>query len=289
MSQVIGVNVTSVWTGPDAPRELEAPVLADDPDQGAWTEALDLTARKDLRGRILTQALLGEQVEVIDEADGWAEVVLPQQPSDTDPRGYRGHIRSAHLADPPEATDQEAVVVVPFAQTDRLVLSYGTRLPVLEWGTGGVRLALPGGTDVVVDPTTVQAPDQVPSDAAALVERSRQFLGLPYLWGGTSAWGMDCSGYVHLNHRVGGLVVPRDASDQSAAATPVSAGEEKLGDLLFFAREGKSVHHVGFATRNADRELTMMHAPESGSSVRIEDAPLSPDRLQTLVGAGTFL
>ncbi|MGO1973466.1 MAG: C40 family peptidase [Propionibacteriaceae bacterium] len=289
MSQVIGVNVATLWTGPDAPREIEAPVLADEPDPGAWTRALDLAARKGLGGRILTQGLLGETVEVINEADGWADVVLTQQPSTTDPRGYRGFLRSAHLADAPQPTGAEAVVVVPFAETADLVLSFGTRLPVLETGTDGVRLALPGAGEVVVDPATVRAPDEVSTGAGPLLDLARQFLGLDYLWGGTSAWGMDCSGFVHLSHRVLGAVVPRDASDQVEAAHQVDLAERGEGDLLFFARPGKKVHHVGFATRDAAGAPTMMHAPESGDSVKVEDAPLNQQRLETLVAAGTFL
>lgn len=289
MSQVIGVNVATLWTGPDAPRAIEAPVLADEPDPGAWTSALDLEARKGLRGRILTQGLLGETVEVIDEADGWAEVVLTQQPSSTDPRGYRGFLRSAHLAEAPERTGEEAVVVLPFAEADDLVLSFGTRLPVLETGTDGVRLALPGAGEVVVDPATVRAPSEVAAGAGPLLDLARQFIGLDYLWGGTSAWGLDCSGYVHLNHRVQDTVVPRDASDQAVAAAQVDPAAPGEGDLLFFARPGKSVHHVGFATRDAAGTPTMMHAPEAGDSVKVEDAPLTRERLETLVSAGTFL
>lgn len=290
MSQVIGVNVATMWTGPDAPREIDAGAVADVPDPGAWTRALDLEARKDLRGRTLTQGLLGEGVEVIEEADGWAEVVLTEQPSSTDPRGYRGWIRAAHVADAPEPTGTDAVVVVPFAQGGAsLVLSFGTRLPVLETGTDGVRLALPGAGEVVVDPATVRSPDEVPTGAGPLLASARQFLGLDYLWGGTSAWGLDCSGFVHLDHRVHGLVVPRDAFDQADAAQPVDPAERGEGDLLFFARPGKKVHHVGFATHDAAGTKTMMHAPEAGDSVKVEDAPLAPQRLETLVGAGTFL
>ena len=289
MSKVIGVTVATMWTGPDAPREIDAPATADVPDPGAWTDALDLAARQDLRGRTLTQGLLGEPVEVLGEADGWAEVVLTQQPSDTHADGYRGWVRTAHLAEAPAPTGAEAVVVVPFAEADDLVLSFGTRLPVLETGVDGVRLALPGGGEVVVAPASVTAPDQVPTGVEPLLASARRFLGLDYLWGGTSAWGMDCSGFVHLMHRVHGVVVPRDASDQADAAKPVQLDQPGPGDLLFFARPEKKVHHVGFATVDDTGSMTMMHAPEAGSSVKVEDAPLSAQRLETLVAAGTFL
>ncbi len=120
-------------------------------------------------------------------------------------------------------------------------------------------------------------------DRLAAMRFAAQFTGSRYLWGGLSRWGLDCSGLVHLAYRQAGVVIPRDAAAQHAAATPVALGEELPGDLYFFARSDSHVFHVGFVTGR----LEMLHAPEAGEL--IEDAPLSPGRLATLVAAGRLL
>jgi cell wall-associated NlpC family hydrolase len=131
--------------------------------------------------------------------------------------------------------------------------------------------------------------NQIDVDKAQITQFAGQFVGLPYLWGGTSRWGLDCSGLVHLAHRAAGVVVPRDAAAQQATAMPVQLGEEQPGDLYFFARDDR-VFHVGFVTGPG----RMLHAPEDGSDgLRgtgcIEDVPLSAERRETLSAAGRFL
>jgi gamma-D-glutamyl-L-lysine dipeptidyl-peptidase len=123
----------------------------------------------------------------------------------------------------------------------------------------------------------------------ALLAAARRHLGLGYLWGGTSPWGFDCSGLVHYCHRQLGIVVPRDASAQQLAARQVPIGDERPGDLYFFAASG-SVDHVGFVTGDA----TMLHAPETGGDGcagggRIEEGPLAAQRRDTLAGVGRLI
>jgi gamma-D-glutamyl-L-lysine dipeptidyl-peptidase len=133
-------------------------------------------------------------------------------------------------------------------------------------------------------PTGAGSPSgTVPAEPAGLLEWARHFVGLQYLWGGLSRYGLDCSGLVHLTYREAGLVVPRDASAQHAAARPVELGEERTGDLYFFAGDDGHVVHVGLVTGR----LRMLHAPESGR--RIEDAALTAERQTSLKAAGRFL
>lgn len=141
------------------------------------------------------------------------------------------------------------------------------------------QLAAAGGP-VTAPPEAAWTPDDV-------LRTAREFLGLRYLWGGTSPWGVDCSGLVHLSYRRQGRLVPRDASDQAADPTleRVSLDAVVPGDLYFFARPGERVYHVGFATAPlaADGTRRMLHAPEGGL---VEDAPMAADRVDRLVSAG---
>lgn len=125
------------------------------------------------------------------------------------------------------------------------------------------------------------APETAPSADAALA-LARRHLGLPYLWGGVSDGALDCSGLVHLVLRRLGVVVPRDADDQAAAAMTVPPGQERAGDLYFFAHPGRRVHHVGFVVSPG----VMLHAPQTGAHVVQE--PLDDARSATLVTTGRF-
>jgi gamma-D-glutamyl-L-lysine dipeptidyl-peptidase len=122
-------------------------------------------------------------------------------------------------------------------------------------------------------------PGWVPSDAltADPLAVARTYLATPYVWGGLSREGIDCSGLVHAAFRTVGVTVPRDAADQAAAAEPVVDPVE--GDLLFFGRPHEKVHHVGFVT-----ERGILHASQEAGGV--VDEPLTEKRSATLLGAG---
>jgi cell wall-associated NlpC family hydrolase len=98
----------------------------------------------------------------------------------------------------------------------------------------------------------------------------RDLLGTPYLWGGGSSFGVDCSGFVQLLYALHGLLLPRDADQQFGVGVAVSRHGVQAGDLVFFATaHGKEIVHVGLA---ASRE-SVLHASGSGGVMEsgIED------------------
>lgn len=202
------VEVATVWASPDAPRELDAPAVADQPELGAWMSVLTPQLRLGLHGRTVTQVLRGEPVLVVAEQGDWIRVAAPWQPSPDDPRGYPGWVRASHL----EQTGVSASAADSADRKPRRGLT----------GTGNQR--------------------------GAVLACARRFLNVGYLWGGLSPWGVDCSGLVHYSYRVTGFVVPRDAAAQHAASRPLPSGSEEPGDLYFFADDDERITHVGFVT-----------------------------------------
>jgi len=291
----VRVPIATVWTEPDAPRHVDRPAVLDDPDLGSWTAAMDAEVRGGLKGRILTQLLLGEGVRIVEEQADWVKVVALVQPSSLDPVGYPGWVRRAHLGAPvPREDGATALVTAPSAVCDleagpRVELSFGTVLWVDDIDEQRVTVLLPDGRRGVLPLEDVRLSnkgEQPTNGVGDPLADARRFLGLRYLWGGTSSFGLDCSGLVHLVYRAQGVVIPRDAFDQVEAVDPVALDEVRPGDLYFFARPGERVYHVGFVSRPVGRDGSrwMLHAPEGGEL--IEDAPLALHRRDSLVAAG---
>ncbi len=130
-------------------------------------------------------------------------------------------------------------------------------------------MALPGGRSAWVAADAVEArpaADPFPlRGAETAVALARRLLGVPYLWGGCSTLGIDCSALAQLACRAGGVILPRDA-DQQYQGMPfvVDRASVRLGDLVFFADKG-AITHVGIALDN----MTLLHASGSGEHVII--------------------
>ena len=99
-----------------------------------------------------------------------------------------------------------------------------------------------------------------------VVFTAMQMVGVPYLWGGSTPAGFDCSGLVQYAYSNVGLKLPRTAAEQLAASTPLTLEEAVAGDLLFF-RDRSRTSHVAIYLG----EGRFVHAPNGGSHVSLDD------------------
>jgi cell wall-associated NlpC family hydrolase len=272
----VSVAVARLWESPSSPRAVDAPALAAPVRFRSWLAHMSLSERRALSFHSDTEALLGERVVVTGVRGSWAHVVVPDQPSQKDPRGYPGWVplRQLTSAAPPSSGPVAPVVRrTTWLRTDTssaakvLEVSYGTVLPVVARGPSVVRVRTPLGAVRRVDPADVavhaRGTSARPRTGVDLVRSARSFSGLPYLWGGLSGFGLDCSGLTWVDHRVHGRVIPRDALPQSRHGRFVARSSLRPGDLIFYATNGL-VHHVTMYA-GAGR---MVEAPHTGAVVR---------------------
>ena len=108
------------------------------------------------------------------------------------------------------------------------------------------------------------AANGISSARSTLLNHGKKFIGTPYVWGGTSPKGFDCSGLVHYLYQKQGVSIPRNSREQFSRL-PVASNPQP-GDLVFFRRNG-TINHVGLYLGGGK----MLHAPQTGAKVRIED------------------
>jgi cell wall-associated NlpC family hydrolase len=244
---------------------LDPPAPRLDGEAEAAVVAVGLSALRrepDQKAELLSQGLFGEPLDVLDRtADGrWLKVAGPD--------GYPGWTRSWSLA----TGTREAV-----AEWGRLATRF-VRQPLL-W-TGGEAGLLPLGARLADDPLRpdgVRGPNGAialrasdirklgplapsPARRRAVLKAAELLVGAPYLWGGRSAAGIDCSGLVQLAYGMCGVTLPRDARDQCAALggarglrpyrPGARGGTPRRADFLFFGPEGPDgdVTHVALST-----------------------------------------
>lgn len=278
---LVNVPVATLWTSFDSPRSIDEDAISGTGSIEAWLEKMSYEPRLELcdNNLVQSQLLYGQEVLVIDEKDGWAKVVVPDQPSGKDERGYPGWVPKAQLIQQSDwYIKQGPMAVVTAKQAElfsekegrSLLLSYQTMLPAIEQSGTNIRVKTPVGIGILKAEDVVLYPSEkliAKGNGSQIVKAGEQFLGLPYLWGGMSSFGYDCSGFSYSMCRANGYIIPRDAHEQAAAGAGVPLTAIQPGDLLFFAyEEGKgAIHHVGIYYGDGK----LLHSPNTGKNIEI--------------------
>lgn len=236
----------------------------------------DLRPRPDLAAGIDTQLLLGEPVTVLDRADGWAWVK-----SGLD--DYVGYLPETAL----EAAAPAATHIVTAARSFvypgpdlrfpvRRALSMGSRLAVTgEAETRGMRYLLLANGEAVIAGHCTSLSAALSGDYVAIAAR---FLETPYLWGGRSGFGIDCSGLVQLAMMMAGMDAPRDSDMQAKGpGTPVERADLMRGDLVFWKGHVAIVEDVD----------TILHANGHTMTVAREGLTAAIERIRWLYAEPT--
>ena len=218
-----------------------------------------LRAKPDDASELVDEALYGELMTRLAEDGEWSYV----QGRDL----YFGWTRTAVLSEL-RHLPEVSIVSVPLAKVHAGPAESAAVIDELPAGTaiqGGIPndtwLSLAADRHVrMADLVFMSAiPSRYPTPAD-LIATAESFLGIPYLWGGTSAHGIDCSGLTQRVYFLNGVGLARDADQQALGGRPVDVA--RPGDLFFFGAE--RVTHTAIAT--GDR--TFIHAPQSGKSVQ---------------------
>ncbi|NYI99824.1 hypothetical protein HNR19_000523 [Nocardioides thalensis] len=140
------------------------------------------------------------------------------------------------------------------------------------------------GTGFAAQLTEAAAPkDANGVTGADVVKEAKEYLGLPYVWGGTSKeTGVDCSGLVQSVYKTLGYDLPRVSADQARAGTEVkSMAEAQPGDLIAWDNSSRNVGADHIAIYIGDGK--MIEAPRTGLDVRIIDVPEEPDYIRRII------
>lgn len=180
------------------------------------------------QAEMVTQVLFGETVDVLEPGKYWSKIKMHFD-------GYEGFVDSRQLK---PITEQELA--------DRKVTLITENFQSVIMKDGRTLLSM--GSEVEF-PAVASRRSHNLRESIALT--AQEFLNIPYLWGGRSFFGVDCSGFVHLVYKINGIKMPRDSYQQAEVGDTLTFVEESQpGDLAFFENKEGRIIHVGIMLDN---------------------------------------
>lgn len=194
-----------------------------------------LRAESSDKSEIVSQLLYGESADIIEVKDNWTKIIT-------------------HYDNYEAWMDTKQISPV----SDEFVVSRKRNLvkePFQSTMTESGKVLLSMGSEVNFETT---APTRGRDLSESIVNCAKEFLNVPYLWGGKSFFGIDCSGFTQIIYKIHGIKIPRDAYQQAEIGNALTFIEEaKPGDLAFFENKDGRIHHVGIIL--ADQKIIHAH------------------------------
>jgi gamma-D-glutamyl-L-lysine dipeptidyl-peptidase len=217
---------------------------------------------------VVSQAIYGSNVKLLEARGEWSKIQTADHYKGWTPSRYlriiltgNGYATAgptvqveslfANIYAEPDVTLHKPVISVPFET--KLEVPFHEQKGRSKAETiknkipeGWLHVRLPGQTMAWIQQGDVAA-DPKPLTIAESIELAKRFLGVPYLWGGMSSYGFDCSGFTQMLVRTRGINMPRDADQQAAwkGVTRVERKDLHAGDLVFFGSSEKDITHTG--------------------------------------------
>lgn len=198
------------------------------------------------RSEMVSQVLFGELYEILEETEKWVYIRLLHD-------GYKGWIDRKmcvpvsddyalrYKEDVPMLATEVFNIVMKEGDWGNKLVASGSVFPFFDVSTKKMLI----GEDVYTLSSKVKDV-WIDSLRDLIVSYALMYYNTPYLWGGRSPYGIDCSGFVQIVYRMSGIDLPRDASQQVLSGQNLSFLEEALpGDLAFFGDDLGNITHVG--------------------------------------------